>query len=66
MTVFAHQQPDRVPIWCGASEEFWAKCKRELSLDDEALRLRFGDDFRTTLRANHCHNPHTSLIFKGI
>jgi uroporphyrinogen decarboxylase len=46
MTVFAHHQPDRVPIWCGASEEFWAKSKRELSLDDEGLRLRFGDDFR--------------------
>ena len=46
MTAFAHERPDRVPAWCGASEEFWAKCKRELQLDDEGVRLRFGDDFR--------------------
>ena len=43
---FAHEEPDRVPAWCGASAEFWAKAKRELGLDDEALRVRFGDDFR--------------------
>jgi uroporphyrinogen decarboxylase len=41
-----HQEPDRVPMWCGASEEFWAKAKRELKLDDESLRVRFHDDFR--------------------
>ena len=35
-----------MPCWCGASEEFWAKAKRELQLDDEGLRVRFGDDFR--------------------
>ncbi len=46
LTAFAHQQPDHVPAWCGASEEFWAKAKRELHLDDEGLRQRFGDDFR--------------------
>ncbi len=46
LTTFAHQEPDRVPCWCGASAEFWAKCRRELNLDDEGLRLRFGDDFR--------------------
>src|SRR5690242_3717341 len=44
--VFAHEQPDRVPLWCGASVEFWDKAKRESGLDDEALRVRFGDDFR--------------------
>lgn len=42
----AHEQPDRVPAWCGASDEFWAKAKRDLELDDEGLRQRFGDDFR--------------------
>jgi uroporphyrinogen decarboxylase len=26
--------------------EFWTRAKRELGLDDEGLRLRFGDDFR--------------------
>ena len=46
LTTFAHEEPDRVPLWCGASVEFWDKAKRELQLDDEALRVRFGDDFR--------------------
>jgi len=46
LTAFAHEEPDRVPSWCGSSEEFWAKAKRELGLDDEGLRRRFGDDFR--------------------
>jgi uroporphyrinogen decarboxylase len=46
MSAFEHAEPDRVPCWCGASIEFWEKAKRELNLDDEGLRLRFGDDFR--------------------
>lgn len=46
LTAFALEEPDRVPAWCGASVEFWAKAKRTLGLDDEALRVRFGDDFR--------------------
>jgi uroporphyrinogen decarboxylase len=46
LTAFAHQEPDRVPCWCGASVEFWDKAKQELSLDDEGLRQRLGDDFR--------------------
>jgi len=46
LTAFAHQEPDRVPAWCGASADFWDKAKRELGLDDEGLRVRFGDDFR--------------------
>jgi uroporphyrinogen-III decarboxylase len=46
LTAFAHEEPDRVPAWCGASQEFWSKAKRELALDDEGLRRRFGDDFR--------------------
>ena len=47
LTTFAHEQPDRVPAWCGSTPEFWAKAKRELAIDDdEQLRLRFGDDFR--------------------
>jgi uroporphyrinogen decarboxylase len=47
LTAFAHEEPDRVPAWCGSSAEFWAKAKRELGIaDDEALRVRFGDDFR--------------------
>ena len=46
LTAFEHKEPDRVPAWCGSSAEFWAKARRELGLDDEGLRLRFGDDFR--------------------
>ncbi|MHC4405363.1 MAG: uroporphyrinogen decarboxylase family protein [Planctomycetota bacterium] len=46
LAAFAHDEPDRVPAWCGASEEFWAKAKSRLDLDDEGLRLRLGDDFR--------------------
>ena len=46
LTAFAHEEPDRVPAWCGASVEFWEKAKKELNLDDEGLRCRFRDDFR--------------------
>lgn len=47
LTAFEHREPDRVPVWCGSSPEFWEKAKLHLGLDDdEALRLRFGDDFR--------------------
>ena len=47
LTTFDHREPDRVPAWCGASPEFWANAKRTLGIDDdEALRQRFGDDFR--------------------
>lgn len=43
---FDHQEPDRVPRWCGASPEFLDKAKKELELGDEELLIRFGDDFR--------------------
>ena len=46
LAAFAHQEPDRVPCWCGSSPEFWVKAKRSLGLDDEGLRERLGDDFR--------------------
>jgi uroporphyrinogen decarboxylase len=46
LTTFAHEEPDRVPAWCGSSPEFWEKAKGTLDLDDEALRIRFSDDFR--------------------
>jgi len=49
MAAFAHEEPDRVPAWCGASVEFWEKAKRELGLEDEELRIRFGDDFRRVM-----------------
>jgi uroporphyrinogen decarboxylase len=46
LVAFEHEEPDRVPCWCGASVEFWDKAKRQLQLDDESLRIRLGDDFR--------------------
>lgn len=46
LTAFEHKEPDRVPAWCGASPAFWENAKRTLSLDDEGLRQRLGDDFR--------------------
>jgi len=46
LCAFEHKEPDRVPIWIGSSEEFWAKARQTLGLDDEALRIRLRDDFR--------------------
>ena len=47
LSAFAHAEPDRVPRWCGASPEFLSKALRTLNLgDEEALRVRLGDDFR--------------------
>jgi uroporphyrinogen decarboxylase len=46
LAAFAHQEPDRVPAWCGASTGFWERAKTVLCLDDEGLRQRLGDDFR--------------------
>ncbi len=46
LAAFNHEESDRVPMWCGSSDEFWAKAKRELHLDDEGLRVRFMDNFR--------------------
>ena len=46
LAAFAHDEPDRVPAWCGASTGFWENAKRRLNLDDEGLHCRFGDDFR--------------------
>ena len=46
-TTFDHREPDRVPMWHGLSPLFIAKAITELRLaDEEALRLRLGDDFR--------------------
>ena len=47
LAAFAHQEPDRVPAWCGASPEFVAKAKAHLHIDcTEELFEHFGDDFR--------------------
>lgn len=49
LSAFQHQEPDKVPRWCGASAEFWNKAKQTLNLDDEGLLIRFGDDFRRVI-----------------
>src|SRR5512139_3902957 len=47
LAVFAHEEPDRVPAWFGASPEFIAKAKAHLGVQStEDLFARFGDDFR--------------------
>ena len=47
LAAFAHEEPDRVPVWCGASPEFIAKAKARLGIaSTEDLFIRFGDDFR--------------------
>jgi hypothetical protein len=46
LTTFAHDEPDRVPLWFGMSPEFQANAKRQLGVDDEGLLVRLGDDFR--------------------
>lgn len=60
LAAFDHGPVDRVPRWCGASDEFWDKAKRELGLDDEGLRMRFGDDFRRVF-ASYC-GPEKVLV----
>ena len=59
MAAFAHEEPDRVPAWCGSSVEFWNKAKSALELDDEGLRVRFGDDFRRVFAVDA--GPETPL-----
>ena len=46
LMAFDHREPDKVPRWCGSSPDFWENSKLTLGLDDEGLRIRFGDDFR--------------------
>ncbi len=47
LTAFAHQEPDRVPCWLGASPEWKALARAYLGLpDDEALLIYLGDDLR--------------------
>lgn len=50
LTTFDHKQPDRVPVWLGASPEFMAKAREYFGVatDEEAL-VKFGDDFRRVL-----------------
>ena len=47
LTTLAHQEPDHVPCWLGASPEWKALAREHLGLaDDEALLRYLGDDFR--------------------
>ena len=66
LTSFDHNEPDRVPRWCGASPEFWEKSKRVLSLDDEGLRLRMGDDFRRVMAPAATFGIHRGGVGVGM
>ncbi|MBL8133725.1 MAG: hypothetical protein JNL42_17820 [Anaerolineae bacterium] len=47
LTTFAFQEPDRVPVWLGASPRFREKAVKQLGLaDEESLSVLVGDDFR--------------------
>ncbi len=47
LCAFAHQEPDRVPCWLGASPEWKEIASRRLGLaNEEALLAYLGDDFR--------------------
>ncbi|MBI5671293.1 MAG: hypothetical protein HZC41_25125 [Chloroflexi bacterium] len=47
LTAFNHQEPDRVPVWLGASPGFRRKAIEHLGLpDDESLSRYVRDDFR--------------------
>jgi len=47
LAAFAHEEPDRVPLWFGASPEFWQNAQNQLALTDGGLRRKLGDDFRS-------------------
>src|SRR5574338_495039 len=50
LMMFNHQEPDRVPLWLGASPGFRQKAIKHLSLpDDESLSQYVRDDFRRVL-----------------
>ena len=46
LATFENKSTDRPPCWCGASDEFWEKAKKETGLNDEEVLQRLGDDFR--------------------
>ncbi|MBE0535465.1 MAG: hypothetical protein IH624_07320 [Phycisphaerae bacterium] len=47
LAAFAHEEPDRVPCWLGASDGFVDKVKAGTGFDEEGVREHFGDDFRS-------------------
>lgn len=50
LTTFNHEEPDRVPVWLGASPSFREKAVKHLGLpDDESLSWYVSDDFRRVL-----------------
>ena len=47
LAAFAHQEPDHVPCWLGASPEWMERAAQRAGLpDEESLRQHLGDDFR--------------------
>ena len=46
LAAFAHEEPDRVPCWLGASDGFLSRVMACTGLDEEGVRCHFGDDFR--------------------
>jgi uroporphyrinogen decarboxylase len=60
LEAFAHRPTPKLAKWLGASSEFIAIAAEELGLpDEEALRLRLGDDFRRV--GSHWNGPEHEL-----
>ena len=60
-TACAHKNPDRIPLWCGASPEFIAKALNHCDLKhDEDFFKHIGDDFRRVYSVYK--GPEVSLI----
>jgi len=67
LTAFNFEQPDRVPVWMGASPEFRDLARRHLGLEnDESLSVYLRDDFRRIFACyagpeERC--PHANLTY---
>ncbi len=69
LAAFAHEKPDRVPVWFGASPEFIAKANAHLGITStEDLFVRFGDDFRrvTAPYAGPAHRHPSAGLPEGV
>ncbi|MEN8230451.1 MAG: uroporphyrinogen decarboxylase family protein [Bacteroidota bacterium] len=58
LTTFEYREPDRVPVWLGASPEFINKAIEEFDLNSEEELLQlFGDDFRRVIAPYRYDDP---------
>ena len=66
LTTFEHREPDRVPLWYGASEGLTAKLIRECGVsNEEELMRRLHIDFRR-VRERYVGPPLEDKSFWGV